>query len=465
MKNKKLSKCLKTFFIATLVAPMSFMFSGCGSKLSAYELAVENGFEGTEKEWLASLKGKSAYEIAVENGFVGSEEEWLESLKGNDGEDAEPIDSFALYQDAVKNAGYTGTYLDFLKENLTISSDTTSVVANNAVASVVSVYAYSSAFANTSAAAGSGVIYDIDNEGNAIVITNYHVTFNASTESKAHPVYKLYLYGQDFSKAIDATFVGGSADYDIAVLKVTESDVLLESNAKAVQLKTDSTKLGETCIAVGNPNKNGISITKGVVSRDSEQILMSVANATKYRRLLRHDAYITHGSSGGGLFNMKGELIGLTNGGEQNEKHVNYAIPASTVYAVTESVLNTCLNTDEYFTKTPNIGLSTILIGTQSTYNTQTGFIDIVDTVKIDEVSNKFSIIKSGDILKEVIVNEGTVNEIKLSVSRNFELKELLLLTNPSDKLKIVVSRTENNQQNEFSETITLTSEMFEIVL
>lgn len=48
--------------------------------LSAYEIAVKDGFEGTEEEWLASLDGKSAYELAVENGFEGTEEEWLESL-------------------------------------------------------------------------------------------------------------------------------------------------------------------------------------------------------------------------------------------------------------------------------------------------------------------------------------------------------------------------------------------------
>lgn len=55
---------------------------------SAYEVAVENGFSGTEEEWLASLTGadgKSAYQIAVENGFTGTEAEWIESLKGKDG--------------------------------------------------------------------------------------------------------------------------------------------------------------------------------------------------------------------------------------------------------------------------------------------------------------------------------------------------------------------------------------------
>ena len=52
---------------------------------SAYEIAVKNGFEGTEVEWLASLNGESSYDIAVKNGFDGTESEWLASLKGDVG--------------------------------------------------------------------------------------------------------------------------------------------------------------------------------------------------------------------------------------------------------------------------------------------------------------------------------------------------------------------------------------------
>lgn len=63
--------------------------SGASGK-SAYEIAVENGFIGTEMEWLTSLKGdtgengESAYDIAVKNGYEGTEQEWLESLNGED---------------------------------------------------------------------------------------------------------------------------------------------------------------------------------------------------------------------------------------------------------------------------------------------------------------------------------------------------------------------------------------------
>lgn len=68
---------------------------------SAYELAVKNGFEGSEQEWLESIEGKSAYELAVENGYMGTEENWLESIKGT-----------SAYQSAVAG-GYTGTEDDF----------------------------------------------------------------------------------------------------------------------------------------------------------------------------------------------------------------------------------------------------------------------------------------------------------------------------------------------------------------
>lgn len=58
--------------------------------LSAYQVAVNAGFVGTEQEWLDSLQGEAgqtAYELAVEQGFVGTQEEWIESLRGEDGQD------------------------------------------------------------------------------------------------------------------------------------------------------------------------------------------------------------------------------------------------------------------------------------------------------------------------------------------------------------------------------------------
>ena len=64
--------------------------------LSAYELAVQYGYEGTVQEWLDSLNGKSAYEIAKENGYTGTETEWTTSLKATAGKDGVGIKTAAF---------------------------------------------------------------------------------------------------------------------------------------------------------------------------------------------------------------------------------------------------------------------------------------------------------------------------------------------------------------------------------
>lgn len=71
--------------------------------LSAYEVAVKNGYQGTEQEWLVSLKGQSAYQLAVLLGYQGTESEWLASLVGP-----------SAYEDAVAN-GFVGSNAEWLE--------------------------------------------------------------------------------------------------------------------------------------------------------------------------------------------------------------------------------------------------------------------------------------------------------------------------------------------------------------
>ncbi len=84
---------------------------------SAYKVAVEQGFEGSEQTWLDSLSvvGDSAYQVALKNGFVGTEQAWLDSLqqglKGDVG--------IGLYELAVKN-GYEGTEAEFVETTMGI---------------------------------------------------------------------------------------------------------------------------------------------------------------------------------------------------------------------------------------------------------------------------------------------------------------------------------------------------------
>lgn len=98
---------------------------------SAYEIAVDEGFIGSESQWLLSLKGDkgdsgssgkdgiaglSAYEVAVKNGFIGTESEWISSLKGdkgNTGEKGEPGITLEQINTAIQNAvldSWEGSY-------------------------------------------------------------------------------------------------------------------------------------------------------------------------------------------------------------------------------------------------------------------------------------------------------------------------------------------------------------------
>ena len=86
-------------------------------------------------------KSLTAYELAVENGFQGTEKEWLASLKGSDGDDGKDADMQEIYE-AAKANGFTGTFLDFLKEYFSVEvseGNDTKTIAKNMM-SVVSVY-------------------------------------------------------------------------------------------------------------------------------------------------------------------------------------------------------------------------------------------------------------------------------------------------------------------------------------
>lgn len=73
--------------------------------LSAYELAVQDGYQGTLQEWLKSLEGVDAYEVAKKAGYTGSREEWLKTLIGATG-----LSAYEL----AKSEGYEGSLTEWL---------------------------------------------------------------------------------------------------------------------------------------------------------------------------------------------------------------------------------------------------------------------------------------------------------------------------------------------------------------
>ncbi len=248
-----------------------------------------------------------------------------------------------LYGEAQSD-GYTGTFMEFLREiEYTVSDDTAAI--HSALTSAVCIESVFGTGSSASYSLGAGVIYSLNkSKGDAYIVTNYHVVYGKNRSGKyglANEI-EVYLYGGYVSsRAVTATFYGGEMNYDIAVLKVSSSSVLRNSYAAAAKIEHEKVTTGERVYAIGNPNGEGFSVTGGVVSVPYETIDVMSADDTHLIELpeIRIDANINHGNSGGGLFNANGELVGIVNARGESEDFLGYAIPMETVSEVLARVM------------------------------------------------------------------------------------------------------------------------------
>lgn len=443
--------------------------------LSAYDIAVKNGFVGSESEWLASLQGsdtgKSAYEIAVENGYDGSESEWLDSLKGKDGldgedgKDAPEITITDIYNAMVEN-GYEGTFVDFVAEYIdsTVVNNTSEAYVSQAVLSAVSIISEfkKDVYVSTGGwwsgkyelqeesyySAGSGVIYKLDKEnGSAYIITNYHVVYDADSKTAdgISDNISVYLYGKEISTGvISATCIGGSLNYDIAVLRIDNSDILKDSDARAVTIAdSNNVVIGQTAIAIGNAEGEGISVTAGIVSVDSENIQMTGAdNATTVTfRVMRVDTAVNSGNSGGGLFDEYGHLIGIVNAKimSSDVENIGYAIPSKVAINVAQNIIDNSDGTDYTCVKKCMLGITVSIVDKKAVYDKNDQLTHIYDTVQVQDVTAgalASGLLRSGDILKSI-----SINGENYEITRQFIVTDILLTARVGDKLTLVFER------------------------
>ncbi len=321
--------------------------------------------------------------------------------------------------------------------NITSASDKNLLAASKAVLSAVSV--------RTPTAAGSGVIYELDKEkGEALIITNYHVVYEQNTTGVASEI-KVYLYGMEATKyAIDATFVGGSMNYDIALLHVKDSTVLMESCARAADVaNSDGVSILDTAIAVGNPEGKGISATVGYVNVDSENILVSFNGTSVQLRVMRTDAAVNGGNSGGGLFNDDGELIGVVNAksSDSTSDNIGYAIPSNVAIAIAKNIKDYCLNTDKRNVYRCMMGVTVSAIELSTEYDTETGKIYKHEKVVISEVSQTGA--AKGRLLKNDVIVAITIDGVRHEVTRTHHLIDTMLNARVGSKVIIHVLRDE----------------------
>lgn len=164
---------------------------------------------------------------------------------------------------------------------------------------------------------GSGIIVG-ENETELLIVTNHHVIEDANTMSVTFI---------DESTA-EAALKGTDSESDLAVIAVQLDSISADTKAqiKAATIgDSDSLKMGQGVIAIGNALGHGQSVTVGHVSALNREITVDGVTRT----VIQTDAAINPGNSGGALLNSKGELIGINEAkyADESVEGVGYAIP------------------------------------------------------------------------------------------------------------------------------------------
>ncbi len=301
---------------------------------------------------------------------------------------------------------------------------------------------------------GSGVIYQIDANGNAFIVTNHHVVYDSSsnTENCISDKIYIYLYGlENEAFAIPATYVGGSANYDLAVLRVDADEVLREAYASgaaaAVSIgNSDELEPGQTTIAIGNPSSDelgGISVTSGIVSVDSEYITMTsnTGSGEVQFRVIRTDAPVNSGNSGGGMYNDSGELIGIVNAkiASSDIENIGYALPSNVVRAIADNIIYYCYGKNCENVMRGLLGI-TISVSDYDTYfDAETGLIVRTEEISVHQVNSGGlgeTILKAGDTVKSITIGDKTI-----SVTRQHHLIDAMLDVRVGDTVSIMIVR------------------------
>ncbi len=201
--------------------------------------------------------------------------------------------------------------------------------------------------------------------------------------------------------------------------------------------------VGEHTYAVGNPGDGGISVTEGIVSVDSEYIKLSIDGKERKYRSIRTDTALTHGSSGGGLFNMQGELIGLNNAGDEDITSMNFAIPASILTAVADGVLY--YNAADSSVKTTYITRLGVTVSSQNAryvYDPATGKGKILEETAVVETTEG-SLSDLAGLREDDIITSMTLNGKTTEITRQFKMTDVLLSARAGDTLVIGYKRGE----------------------
>ncbi len=372
------------------------------------------------------------------------------------------------------------TYDEFLKKYLAEPTDNASVIGS-CLQSAVKIYTEfvetktSSAggifggvttTTQTAVYTGSGVVYQMHDDY-TYIITNYHVVYDASA-SAANGGYMArkivcYLYGSAGapalagtgsdgyasynygSYAIECEYVGGSISDDIAIVRAKTDDIVAKNPNVTTATFANEYHVGETAIAIGNPEGEGISVTEGIVSVDNEYINLQIDKTVRSYRSLRIDTAIYGGSSGGGLFNLKGELIGITNAGNTTDQNINYAIPLEIAKGTADNILYYYFGYGDNTGYGIKLGVQVVSQNSKYVYDKASGYGTIREEIVVDSV-NSGSIAKSmglelNDILQTFKIRSKSGETREVTLDRNFDISDVILTIRAGDTISFGIER------------------------
>ena len=299
------------------------------------------------------------------------------------------------------------------------------------------------------AAAGSGFVITED----GYILTNYHVIEDADS------IQVSFVDGTTY----DATLVGGESENDIAVLKVDATGL-----TPVIIGDSDNVKVGEQVVAIGNPlGELTFSMTSGIVSAKDRSITMENGEVMN---MIQTDTAINSGNSGGPLFDMYGQVIGITcaklSGSRSSSSTIvglGFAIPINDIKDMVTDIME-----NGYVTGKPYMGItvSTVPESISERYGMSQGAL--VESVDESSCAAKAGLEK-GDIITamdgKTVISSAELVEAKknykagdtvtLEVERNGEKLELTLTFDedtPERRAAQEEAQAEQEQQEQQSE-------------
>ena len=305
-----------------------------------------------------------------------------------------------------------------------------------------------------STSVGSGIIIG-KNDTELLIVTNNHVVEGADTLSASFIDNSVY----------EATIKGTDSDNDLAVIAVplsSISDDTMSQIAVAAVGDSDSLKVGEQVVAIGNALGYGQSVTTGIVSAtdrtlsssdssDSNALISSTVTTKETPTYIQTDAAINPGNSGGALVNMKGEVIGINSAklASTEVEGMGYAIPITRVSSIIEELMNETTRTKVADSQKSSIGIAGITV--DSNINAAYGIPAGVYVASVTPGSGAEAAgIRKGDVITKF--DGKTISTIQ-------ELKEKLQYYAAGEAVSITVqSPGEGGIYTEKELTITLSS-------